>query len=80
MAASKKHPRIVPERDVNEGLVEFVDGSRTVPDWQRCHLKAGERTIATTYAEWVSKVVNASMTDDYFRHARGDIVRQHFNR
>ena len=80
MSAAKKHPRIVPERDLDEGVVEFNDGSRTVPDWQRCYLKAGERRIAMTYEEWVIQVVNAQMADGYFRQARGDIVREHFNR
>ena len=79
MSAQKKHPRIVPEKDVNEGTVEFTDGSRIVPDWQRSFLGTGETKIEMTYAEWVQKVVNEGMTGGFFRRARDTLVRQHLN-
>lgn len=80
MPTPKKHPRIVPRRDLDEGVVEFSDGSRVVPDWQLRYLGVGEQQIEMTYEEWVQKVVNAHIVNSIFRRARRDLVSQHLNR
>lgn len=69
--------RIVPLRDVEEGIVEFDDGSYLVPAEYRRFLAPHQRRVEMAYQDWVHRVVDAAVEQRLFESALWSLAAPH---
>jgi hypothetical protein len=72
--------RCIPLRDFQEGVVEFDDGPRVVPEEYWRFLKPRQTRVEMTYADWLHKVVDAAAEQRLVRSTISSIIAAHMGR